>query len=117
MKIFLIVQWIFVQFLFGKNCFCVKQKSSFCVLFLFSFAGGRSSGYSSYKGGYSSSSSYSSSGYAMNSSPLESSAVTKSKAIVIKKIETRDGKLVSESSDVLSQWDAVASSYERHVTD
>lgn len=35
-------------------------------------------------------------------SPLESAAVTKSKAIVIKKIETRDGKLVSESSDIMS---------------
>ncbi|KAJ6654721.1 hypothetical protein lerEdw1_006584 [Lerista edwardsae] len=66
------------------------------------YSGGRSSGFSNYKGGYSSSSSYSSSGYAMNPSPLESSAVTKTKAIVIKKIETRDGKLVSESSDVLS---------------
>ncbi|XP_066472310.1 keratin, type II cytoskeletal 8-like [Tiliqua scincoides] len=67
------------------------------------YSGGRSSGFSNYKGGYSSGSSYTSSGYAMNSAPLESSAVTKTKAIVIKKIETRDGKLVSESSDVLSQ--------------
>nr|XP_028577074.1 keratin, type II cytoskeletal 8 [Podarcis muralis] len=64
------------------------------------YSGGLSSGFSSYGGGYSSS--YSSGGYSMNSSPLESSAVTKSRAIVIKKIETRDGKLVSESSDVLS---------------
>ncbi|XP_062975324.1 keratin, type II cytoskeletal 8-like [Elgaria multicarinata webbii] len=62
------------------------------------YSGGLSSGYSSYGGGYSSS--YSSGGG--YSSPLESSAVTKSKAIVIKKIETRDGKLVSESSDVMS---------------
>lgn len=46
----------------------------------------------------------------MNSSPFESSAVTKAKAIVIKKIETRDGKLVSESSDVLSNWAVAASS-------
>lgn len=28
---------------------------------------------------------------------------TSSKAVVVKKIETRDGKLVSESSDVLSK--------------
>ncbi|XP_053153851.1 keratin, type II cytoskeletal 8 [Hemicordylus capensis] len=64
------------------------------------YSGGLSSGFSNYGGGYSSS--YSSSGYSTNSYPLESSAVTKTKAIVIKKIETRDGKLVSESSDVLS---------------
>ncbi|XP_061470592.1 keratin, type II cytoskeletal 8 [Rhineura floridana] len=64
------------------------------------YSGGLSSGFSSYGGGYGSS--YSSGGYSMNASPLESSAVTKSRAIVIKKIETRDGKLVSESSDVLS---------------
>ncbi|XP_042305524.1 keratin, type II cytoskeletal 8 [Sceloporus undulatus] len=63
------------------------------------YSGGVSSGYGSFGGGYSS---YSSGGYSMNSSPLETSSVTKSKAIVIKKIETRDGKLVSESSDVLS---------------
>ncbi|KAJ7317649.1 hypothetical protein JRQ81_003811 [Phrynocephalus forsythii] len=64
------------------------------------YSGGVSSGFSSgFGGGYSS---YSSGGYSMNSSPLESSVVTKSKAIVIKKIETRDGKLVSESSDVMT---------------
>ncbi|XP_060619014.2 keratin, type II cytoskeletal 8 [Anolis sagrei] len=63
------------------------------------YSGGLSSGYGSYGSGFST---YSSGGYSMNSSPLESSVVTKSKAIVIKKIETRDGKLVSESSDVLS---------------
>ncbi|XP_054859883.1 keratin, type II cytoskeletal 8 [Eublepharis macularius] len=64
------------------------------------YSGGLSSGFSSYGGGYSSS--YSSGGYSTSSFPLESSATTKTKAIVIKKIETRDGKLVSESSDVLS---------------
>ncbi|KAH0628993.1 hypothetical protein JD844_010699 [Phrynosoma platyrhinos] len=64
------------------------------------YSGGVSSGYGSFGGGYSS---YSSGGYSMNSYPLETSSVTKSKAIVIKKIETRDGKLVSESSDVLSK--------------
>ncbi|XP_069735057.1 uncharacterized protein [Phaenicophaeus curvirostris] len=47
-------------------------------------------------------SSFSSSSYSM-SSPA-SSPVTKSRAIVIKKIETRDGKLVSESSDVLASF-------------
>ncbi|XP_042692017.1 keratin, type II cytoskeletal 8-like isoform X2 [Centrocercus urophasianus] len=35
-------------------------------------------------------------------SALESAAVPKSRAIVIKKIETRDGKLVSECADVLT---------------
>ncbi|KAM6471383.1 keratin, type II cytoskeletal 8-like [Liasis olivaceus] len=64
------------------------------------YSGGLSSGFSSYGGGYSSS--YSSGGYSINALPLESSAISKTKAIVIKKIETRDGKLVSESSDVLS---------------
>ncbi|XP_060108142.1 keratin, type II cytoskeletal 8 isoform X1 [Heteronotia binoei] len=64
------------------------------------YSGGISSGFSNYGGGYSTS--YSSGGYSTNAFPLESSATTKSKAIVIKKIETRDGKLVSESSDVLS---------------
>ncbi|XP_035426938.1 keratin, type II cytoskeletal 8-like isoform X5 [Cygnus atratus] len=43
-----------------------------------------------------------SSGYAVPPPPLEGSPVAKSRAIVIKKIETRDGKLVSESSDVLA---------------
>ncbi|XP_044299144.1 keratin, type II cytoskeletal 8 [Varanus komodoensis] len=63
------------------------------------YSGGLSSGFS---GGYSSS--FSSGGsYGMHISPLESSAVSKTKAIVIKKIETRDGKLVSESSDVMSK--------------
>nr|XP_056710669.1 keratin, type II cytoskeletal 8 [Euleptes europaea] len=62
------------------------------------YSGGLSSGFGGYGGGYSS---YSSGGYS-NSFPLESSVTTKTKAIVIKKIETRDGKLVSESSDVLS---------------
>ncbi|NWR79554.1 K2C8 protein, partial [Centropus unirufus] len=46
--------------------------------------------------------SFSSSSYSVPSPALESSSVTKSRAIVIKKIETRDGKLVSESSDVLA---------------
>uniref|UniRef100_A0A2D4GIU1 Keratin, type II cytoskeletal 8 n=1 Tax=Micrurus corallinus TaxID=54390 RepID=A0A2D4GIU1_MICCO len=65
------------------------------------YSGGLSSGYGSYGGGgYSSS--YSSGGYSINTLPMESSAISKTKAIVIKKIETRDGKLVSESSDVLS---------------
>lgn len=67
---------------------------------LMSFSGGLSSGFGSYGGGYSSS--YSSGGYSINTLPMESSAVSKTRAIVIKKIETRDGKLVSESSDVLS---------------
>ncbi|XP_026569643.1 keratin, type II cytoskeletal 8 isoform X1 [Pseudonaja textilis] len=64
------------------------------------YSGGLSSGYGNYGGGYGSS--YSSGGYSINTLPMESSAVSKTKAIVIKKIETRDGKLVSESSDVLS---------------
>ncbi|XP_032065796.1 keratin, type II cytoskeletal 8 [Thamnophis elegans] len=65
------------------------------------YSGGLSSSYGNYGGGYGSS--YSSGGYSINTLPMESSAVsTKTKAIVIKKIETRDGKLVSESSDVLS---------------
>ncbi|XP_015672252.1 keratin, type II cytoskeletal 8 [Protobothrops mucrosquamatus] len=65
------------------------------------YSGGLSSGFSGYGGGYNSS--YSSGGYSMNMLPMESSAISKTKAIVIKKIETRDGKLVSESSDVLSK--------------
>ncbi|XP_067386024.1 keratin, type II cytoskeletal 8 [Emydura macquarii macquarii] len=64
------------------------------------YSGGLGSGYSGYGGGYGSS--YSSGGYSLNSPPLESSAHTKTRAVVIKKIETRDGKLVSETSDVLS---------------
>ncbi|KAM3845622.1 keratin, type II cytoskeletal 8 [Vipera latastei] len=64
------------------------------------YSGGLSSGFSGYGGGYSSS--YSGGGYSINMLPMESSAIGKTKAIVIKKIETRDGKLVSESSDVLS---------------
>ncbi|XP_065715029.1 keratin, type II cytoskeletal 8-like isoform X2 [Patagioenas fasciata] len=51
-------------------------------------------------GGFSSS--FASSGYAVSPPAPESSSLTKSRAIVIKKIETRDGKLVSESSDVLA---------------
>lgn len=47
-------------------------------------------------------SSFSSSGYAVSPPAPESSSLTKSRAIVIKKIETRDGKLVSESSDILA---------------
>nr|XP_038027533.1 LOW QUALITY PROTEIN: keratin, type II cytoskeletal 8-like [Anas platyrhynchos] len=43
-----------------------------------------------------------SSGYAVPPPALEGSPVAKSRAIVIKKIETRDGKLVSESSDLLA---------------
>ncbi|NWW95403.1 K2C8 protein, partial [Rhynochetos jubatus] len=46
--------------------------------------------------------SFASSGYAMSPPALEGSSSTKSRAIVIKKIETRDGKLVSESADVLA---------------
>ncbi|NXQ65181.1 K2C8 protein, partial [Quiscalus mexicanus] len=42
-----------------------------------------------------------SSGYSVPPPPPESTAPLKSRAIVIKKIETRDGKLVSESSDIL----------------
>ncbi|NXC91518.1 K2C8 protein, partial [Cercotrichas coryphoeus] len=42
-----------------------------------------------------------SSGYSVPPPPPEGPAPPKSRAIVIKKIETRDGKLVSESSDVL----------------
>ncbi|NXT63885.1 K2C8 protein, partial [Chaetops frenatus] len=40
-------------------------------------------------------------GYSVPPTPPEGTAPPKSRAIVIKKIETRDGKLVSESSDVL----------------
>ncbi|XP_062453249.1 keratin, type II cytoskeletal 8 [Rhea pennata] len=54
-----------------------------------------------YAGGFGGGS-FSSTGYSAPPLAPESSAVTKSRAIVIKKIETRDGKLVSESSDVLS---------------
>uniref|UniRef100_A0A8D0HIX2 Keratin, type II cytoskeletal 8 n=1 Tax=Sphenodon punctatus TaxID=8508 RepID=A0A8D0HIX2_SPHPU len=66
------------------------------------YSGGTSSGYGSLKG---INRSYSGSDYFMNSSPLESSAIskTRTKAVVIKKIETRDGKTVSESSDVYSK--------------
>ncbi|NWR54300.1 K2C8 protein, partial [Bucorvus abyssinicus] len=46
--------------------------------------------------------SFTSSGYAVTPPALETSSLSKSRAIVIKKIETRDGKLVSESSDVLA---------------
>ncbi|NWI69669.1 K2C8 protein, partial [Todus mexicanus] len=46
--------------------------------------------------------SFTSSGYTVTPPALETSSITKSRAIVIKKIETRDGKLVSESSDVLA---------------
>lgn len=42
-----------------------------------------------------------SSGYSVPPPLPEGTAAPKSRAIVIKKIETRDGKLVSESSDVL----------------
>lgn len=70
------------------------------TIVLMPFSGGLSSGFGNYGGGYSSS--YSSGGYSINTLPMESSAVGKTRAIVIKKIETRDGKLVSESSDVLS---------------
>lgn len=42
-----------------------------------------------------------SSGYSVPPPLPEATAPPKSRAIVIKKIETRDGKLVSESSDVL----------------
>ncbi|XP_074931972.1 keratin, type II cytoskeletal 8-like [Phalacrocorax aristotelis] len=45
---------------------------------------------------------FASSGYTVPPPALESSSLPKSRAIVIKKIETRDGKLVSESSDVLA---------------
>ncbi|NXT73151.1 K2C8 protein, partial [Zapornia atra] len=62
-----------------------------------SFSGGFSGGLG---GGFGTS--FASSGYAVPPPALESSTVTKSRAIVIKKIETRDGKLVSESSDVLA---------------
>ncbi|KAM8794206.1 keratin, type II cytoskeletal 8-like [Eudromia elegans] len=47
-------------------------------------------------------SSFSSSSYSAPAPVLESSAVPKARAIVIKKIETRDGKLVSECADVLA---------------
>nr|XP_013813947.1 PREDICTED: keratin, type II cytoskeletal 8 [Apteryx mantelli mantelli] len=64
------------------------------------FRSGFDSGYGgSFSGGFGSS--FSSTSYSGPPSALESSAATKSRAIVIKKIETRDGKLVSESSDVL----------------
>ncbi|NXF42014.1 K2C8 protein, partial [Nyctibius bracteatus] len=45
---------------------------------------------------------FTSSGYAVAPPVPESSPLPKARAIVIKKIETRDGKLVSESSDVLA---------------
>uniref|UniRef100_A0A8C9M4J6 Keratin, type II cytoskeletal 8 n=1 Tax=Panthera tigris altaica TaxID=74533 RepID=A0A8C9M4J6_PANTA len=43
------------------------------------------------------------SGFGSGGSSASSSRVSSSKAVVVKKIETRDGKLVSESSDVLSK--------------
>ncbi|NXW90958.1 K2C8 protein, partial [Alopecoenas beccarii] len=46
--------------------------------------------------------SFTGSSYAVPPPALESPSLTKSRAIVIKKIETRDGKLVSESSDILA---------------
>ncbi|KAM9115104.1 keratin, type II cytoskeletal 8 [Pangshura tecta] len=64
------------------------------------YSGGLGSAYGGYGGGYSGS--YSSGSYSLNSPTLESSPFTRSKAVVIKKIETRDGRLVSETSDVLS---------------
>uniref|UniRef100_A0A8C8SCW3 Keratin, type II cytoskeletal 8 n=1 Tax=Pelusios castaneus TaxID=367368 RepID=A0A8C8SCW3_9SAUR len=64
------------------------------------YAGGLGSAYGGYGGGYSGS--YSGGGYSVSSPTLESSTRSRTKAVVIKKIETRDGKLVSESSDILS---------------
>ncbi|KAH1176140.1 keratin, type II cytoskeletal 8-like [Mauremys mutica] len=64
------------------------------------YSGGLGSAYGGYGGGYSSS--YSGGSYSLNSPTLESSSLARSKAVVIKKIETRDGRLVSETSDVLS---------------
>lgn len=65
------------------------------------FGGGFSGGFSGgFGGGFGSS--FASSGYAVTPPALETSPLSKSRAIVIKKIETRDGKLVSESSDVLA---------------
>lgn len=61
------------------------------------FGGGFSGGFGGGFGG-----GFASSGYAVSPPALETSSLTKSRAIVIKKIETRDGKLVSESSDVLA---------------
>ena len=43
------------------------------------------------------------SGFSSGQSSASSGHVSSSKAVVVKKIETRDGKLVSESSDVLSK--------------
>ena len=43
------------------------------------------------------------SGFGSGGSSASSSRVSSSKAVVVKKIETRDGKLVSQSSDVLSK--------------
>ncbi|NXO02813.1 K2C8 protein, partial [Rhinopomastus cyanomelas] len=65
----------------------------------------KSTGYSGFGGGFGGGfgTSFASSGYAVvPPSVLEPPALPKSRAIVIKKIETRDGKLVSESSDVLA---------------
>ncbi|XP_065606140.1 keratin, type II cytoskeletal 8 isoform X2 [Cyrtonyx montezumae] len=60
----------------------------------------RTTGYSGgFGGGFGSSFS---TGYTVPPPVLESAAVPKSRAIVIKKIETRDGKLVSECADVLT---------------
>ncbi|OXB56690.1 hypothetical protein ASZ78_006884 [Callipepla squamata] len=60
----------------------------------------RTTGYSGgFGGGFGSSFS---TGYTVTPPVLESAAVPKSRAIVIKKIETRDGKLVSECADVLT---------------
>ncbi|KAM6039157.1 keratin, type II cytoskeletal 8 isoform 1-T1 [Chlamydotis macqueenii] len=61
------------------------------------FGGGFSGGFG---GGFGTS--FASSSYTVSPPALESLSLSKSRAIVIKKIETRDGKLVSESSDVLA---------------
>ncbi|NWU89606.1 K2C8 protein, partial [Upupa epops] len=66
------------------------------------FGGGFNGGFNGgFGGGFGTS--FASSGYTVvPPSAPETPALPKSRAIVIKKIETRDGKLVSESSDVLA---------------
>ncbi|XP_071585477.1 keratin, type II cytoskeletal 8-like, partial [Heliangelus exortis] len=53
-----------------------------------------------FRGGFNTS--FSTMGYSISPPPSEAAPLPKTRAIVIKKIETRDGKLVSESSDVLA---------------
>ncbi|XP_008294236.1 keratin, type II cytoskeletal 8 [Stegastes partitus] len=71
-------------------------KSSYTSGYSSSYGGGYGSGSSSYGGGYGSSST----GFSAGSSGSYNTATTK-KNVVIKMIETKDGRVVSESSEVI----------------